>query len=344
MLTDINRAADAIALLHRAVGMAPDNQTAWCELARAELTCDEPRNALQAVNHALACDPTDEWPHRVASMALSRLGDHEGAIRAAREAVRLAPHTWQTYVQLADAIDDHPQPPPVRQSLRNEAWTAANRAVELAPQEPRPHSIVGHLALTNNASVQAEQAFREALRLDPSNARALNGLAMANLRRGNLASAAAGFGAAVAADPNDDSARRNVSAAVWDAARNLFWGLAFLAFGVGQLIQLPWLVARCAVFSIGLVAFLGLCARAWRRVPRRLRGYLLRLLLREPWLGATLALYITSLALMAASMVPATYPDRELLAGAAILATFVSGLVRWFGVSRHNRVVAQAGQ
>lgn len=335
-LIDINRAADAVVLLHRAVSLAPDDQSAWCELARAELSCDRPRQALPAVNRALALDPSDEWPHRVAGIALGRLGDHDAALRAAREAVRLAPHAWQTHDQLAEAIDDHPQPLWHRRQLRAEAWTAANRAVRLAPQEPEPHCTVGHLCLTNKAWRQAELAFREALRLDPGYARALNGLGLASLRSGRLLAAAAEFGAAAAVDPRDPAARRNISAAAWNATQALVWGLLVTVFAFTQMVPLPVLVGRIfiALVVIALVLAGGLL---WRRVPGRLRGHLLRLPRRDIWLGATLAWAATTFILMSAGALPTDRGIRSGLAGLALLSALATFVPWRLGVRRHNR-------
>lgn len=344
MLTDINRGAEAVELLHRAVGLEPDDDRMWCQLARAELSCGRARAALPAVNRALALDPAQEWAHRLASIALSQLDDHEGAVRAARESVRLAPHTWQALVQLAEALSEHPAGRSAAGPLHAEARWAAGRAIELAPLEPEPHTSMGHVLLAHADAHWAAQAFHEALRLNPNDARALNGLGLANLRRGDLASAAGDFGAAAGADPHDDVARRNISAAAWNAARTLTWLLLAMAFVLMQAIQLPWLVARCAAVLICLVAGCLLGVRTWRQVPRSMHRYLRRLPLREPLLGATLTLAITSVLLLTSAAVPADLDIRSSLGAAGFLTTLATGLVRWAGVSLHNRAVERGSR
>lgn len=335
LLVDVNRAAEAVALLHRAVGLEPDDQRAWCELGRAELSCGHPSEALAAANRALGADPAQEWPHRLASIALNLLGQHEGAVRAARQAVRLAPFAWQTHVQLADSLADYPAPRRVRGQLRAEAWAAANRAVELAPLEPDPHCTIGHL-LASQAAPQAERAFREALRLDPGNARALNGLGLVGMRNGRLVAAAADFGAAAAADPYDSVARGNISAAVWNATLKMSWALLAVAVACVPLLFLPEQI-RWGVAAASVLALCGLAALIWRRVPRYLHGYLLRLPLRDWWLGATLAMALVTILLIGTSLLVADQEVRAGFAGLAIQATLVTSVIRRIGVWRYAR-------
>ncbi len=284
-LTGLKRAADAVPLLQRAVIELPEDLDAWCELARAELSCGNPDKALQAANRALAHHPGDEWPHRVASIALGRMGQHEPAVQAAREAARLAPDTWQTLRRLAEAIDDHPQPPGVRAQLRAEAWAAANRAVELAPLEPAAHCTVGHLCLGSENTQQAQRAFREALRLDPGNALALNGLGLTSLRDGRSFAATAEFGAAAAADPHDNAARSNIVVAVWLFALRMSLSLILLLIIFGVMAQYDSRAGRLTAATVVLSGLSVLLLLRWRRVPLRLRSYVLRLPRREPLLG-----------------------------------------------------------
>ena len=56
-------------------------------MARAHLGADRYAEAVEVANRAVALDPSDEWPHRLASNALVHLGNHGDALRAAHEAV-----------------------------------------------------------------------------------------------------------------------------------------------------------------------------------------------------------------------------------------------------------------
>src|SRR5439155_18353845 len=51
-----------------------------------------------------------------------------------------------------------------------EAVAAARRAVDLAPNEARPHEVLGDVALRTQETSLARRAYRDAARLDPGNA------------------------------------------------------------------------------------------------------------------------------------------------------------------------------
>ena len=53
---------------------------------------------------ALALAPEFAWAHRLRSLALHETGDHDGAIAAAHESIRLEPEEWQGYACLSHAL------------------------------------------------------------------------------------------------------------------------------------------------------------------------------------------------------------------------------------------------
>jgi predicted Zn-dependent protease len=97
-MLDVKRFDEASELLARVVSAEPESSRAWCLMARAHLGADRYTDATVAANRAVALDPGDEWPHRLASNALVHLGKFPGALRAAYEARSLAPSYWQTCV------------------------------------------------------------------------------------------------------------------------------------------------------------------------------------------------------------------------------------------------------
>jgi len=97
-MLDVRRFDEASELLARVVSAEPESSRAWCLMARAHLGAERYTEAVTAANQAMALDPADEWPHRLASNALVHLGHHADALRAAYEACRLAPGYWQTHV------------------------------------------------------------------------------------------------------------------------------------------------------------------------------------------------------------------------------------------------------
>ncbi|WP_226873758.1 CHAT domain-containing protein [Microbispora sitophila] len=130
---------------------------AWCAVAVARLSHDQPEAALEAARQAIGRDPQDEWGHRLAGAALERLGRDTEAVAAAREAVRLAPGSWAARLRLASALRRLP-------GRWREAWAEARRAVRFAPDEPDPHVLCGDLALLRGDHDGAVRAYGEALR------------------------------------------------------------------------------------------------------------------------------------------------------------------------------------
>lgn len=130
---------------------------AWCAVAVARLSCDQPEAALDAARQAIGRDPQDEWGHRLVGAALERLGRDTEAVAAAREAVRLAPGSWAARLRLASALRRIP-------GRWREAWAEARRAVRFAPDEPDPHVLCGDLALLRGDHDGAARAYGAALR------------------------------------------------------------------------------------------------------------------------------------------------------------------------------------
>jgi tetratricopeptide (TPR) repeat protein len=158
-LSDEGRPRAAIAVLESALEADPGNAAAWCRLSAAYLDIGEARESLDAAKRAMTLgEPA--WAHRLASLALVELGRHDEAVVSAAEAVRRAPDDWRGLVILAEALFS---------SQPEQALRAARRAVELAPDEPRAHEVLGDAAMLVHDWMLAEHAYRDAMRLDPSN-------------------------------------------------------------------------------------------------------------------------------------------------------------------------------
>src|SRR5262249_17749512 len=194
LLCTLDRAAEALPLLHRALAAHPEHADLWRHLAYGQTRLDQPAAPLRATDRARELEPEEEWAHRLASLALERLGRPAEAVAAAREATRLDPDNWRAHVRLALALHSSP-------ASHRAAWQAAMDAVALAPHEPEVHNTVGALAFAVDDVGQAEAAFRHALELDPDNATAIHNLALVDRARGRLGQAAARFGDAAASDP-----------------------------------------------------------------------------------------------------------------------------------------------
>jgi tetratricopeptide (TPR) repeat protein len=162
MLCQLCRYSEAHQLLSELIETQPRSAEAWALVARIKLGQSEPLAALHAARAAISIAPGDEWAARLESAALIALERHDEAVRAAENAVRLAPLDWRSQAQLAEALT------PIRQRSE-EAAAAARRAVELAPDEARSHIAAGNVAAADGRRRDAAKEFVRALALDPQN-------------------------------------------------------------------------------------------------------------------------------------------------------------------------------
>ena len=260
-LLDLGRHELARAELARVLADDPQSTEAWCLFAQCEQKTGNLNGMLYASRQALASNPDSEWAFRLQSLALHKLGWHSEAVNSARESIRLAPHQWQQYVVLVTAMI------PLLAVHRDEAWRAADRAVELAPLQAETHLTRGVLAGAAGNLPVAEANYREALRLEPDNAIARNNLATIELRANNVEAATAGFAAALAENPMLQVARNNIDLVCWRVMRAallsanvVFIGSAVLALGGDGPIAFV-----LTLTALMLVMWL---AMAWRMVSR----------------------------------------------------------------------------
>jgi Flp pilus assembly protein TadD len=251
-LLEVNRADDAAAALAQALANDPRDWHAWCVLAVAHLHRHRYREAVECTKRAIELRPGAEWPHRIASIAELEVGNRGRAVAAAREAVRLAPHSPYAHAQLAYSLSHRG---PWRWP---EAAREANRAVELGSHDGDVHRMAGNVALRMRRRRLAGSRYRKALEIDPSDAGATNNLALVRLRRGFPIAAAAGFTRAAVLDPTNDRHRRNLDGAV---AHSL--GYAAVLFGVVALVKLlyPALGLEALALAAGIVALYLMRAR-----------------------------------------------------------------------------------
>jgi len=120
---------------------------------------------------SLKIEPSAYEGHLLLAEACSRSGDHAGALQASDEAVRLRP----------DAAGGHR----LRStSLRSagrlaESRAAAETALRIEPDAFWSHLVLAHVAIAQRDVRASADAYREALRLDPSNDEARWGLVLA---------------------------------------------------------------------------------------------------------------------------------------------------------------------
>ena len=136
------------------------------------------------------------------SLACEQLGQKMEALRAAREAVRLAPGSVRCLVTLSQAE--------LAAGHVAAAADAARQAIEAGPENPSAHHQSGMILLRYGHNEDAEEAFLKVLELEPDSASALNNLALARLARGDRREAIAGLERAARTDPTMAAVHSNL--------------------------------------------------------------------------------------------------------------------------------------
>jgi tetratricopeptide (TPR) repeat protein len=268
-LADLGRYDEAAAELGYAVALDPGNARALTMLARVHLAAERPVEALYAADAAAAAAPGLVHPLVVRGLALADLRRFKEAASSADQILVLGPD--DAYAQrsaaaiLAEARNGQP--------ALNAAW----RGVQLAPEQPQAHLVLGLVAARLGLFDLAERAYREALRLDPQLAEARHDLGVIRLEQRRYAEALEDLAEASAIQPVRLGGATSVGAAL---RRLVLYGagysivaavvVAFMAAGNGPISRV-W----AALMAIaGAVLVWGFSARVPGVVRKILPGLL----------------------------------------------------------------------
>jgi Flp pilus assembly protein TadD len=301
-LVDLGRHREALTLADQMLGEHPDDVRLLGVTAQAHLGLGAHRSALELADLMVSRSPDDDWAHRLRANALVGLGRDDEATAAAHEAVRLAPLAWEAHAQYADVA-------PAELSRWPDPRLSADRAVELAPQEPDTHFAVALVAQRQGRRRAARASYRRVLALDPEHAPARNNLTVLTpgLRLGRSADELAD---ALRLAPQEEVVRSNID---WLVARLLLrLGLAavtalvlavLLAYADGRPPQ------RTPGTILVVVALLGggttYVVALGRRMPRGVRQVALGILGRDgPVPALALAVLVVVVLTVLVALVP----------------------------------------
>ncbi len=334
-LRELRRFTEAAELLHQTIASYPENPEAWSLLAAAELGAGNNEACLKAAETAISLDPESEWPHRLASAVLRRMGRTEESIHHAREAIRIDPNNWPAFIELARSLTHN------KTDLK-EAREAAAQALALAPDHAATHLTAGVVAAVSKDRAGAEAFFRNALAIDPENTAAHNELARMQTKRHTrinptgLANAAAGYATSIRIDPQADQGRRKLELVL----------RMFLAKTSYLILLDAYIVARLTANSSTTTARLlpivllalpaAYATRFVTRLDTNLRAHLVRLLTREHSIRLAAVLDTTAIACLLASAL-APQSARAALAGAAAFSTLIARLILWSQIQHSSR-------
>lgn len=153
--------------------------------------------AVAACYDALRLDASDPLVHALLS-DLFLTGDfYDEAIKAASEAIELDPDCAPAYLSLGLAYDR-------RGGMWDQSILVWHELAEVVPSLVTAHVQLGEAFAAAAFEEEAIEAWKQALELDPHEARAMYNLAVAALKKEGMATALPGFRKAGELDPSQD--------------------------------------------------------------------------------------------------------------------------------------------
>lgn len=158
-----------VTLFTRAIAVTPDNPFAYVNLAYGYTKLQREDLAVELLQRSLSISRTAEALNSLGRIAWEHHED-EQAEQDFAEALRIKQRgdIWMYYAGVELRLNRLP-----------EAEAAARRSIEMLPEAADAHQVLGVVLLTKGDRLGAVTSFGDALRLDPANAAARQGLALA---------------------------------------------------------------------------------------------------------------------------------------------------------------------
>jgi tetratricopeptide (TPR) repeat protein len=163
---ELGQRTEALAAFEQARQASPDDPTIDLYLAQVHLSAKAHGEALAATRRGGTARSDDPRFERLEAQALTGLGRHDEAIALLDRQVRARPDAPEAYLALATAYSEA--------GRLDEGTALLVRAAERFPDNAVVPFQRGALLERNGRHVEAEAAFREALRRDPLHAPTLN--------------------------------------------------------------------------------------------------------------------------------------------------------------------------
>lgn len=222
-LLDAGRPAEAETLLRPLLASDPHDAAVLRALAQAVGAQARSYEQSMLIRKAIALEPSNVSGYAILVDSLIDQGDFRAAVDAGSLAIQHGPNDYSAHYALGRAyIAD--------KSHGREALAQADRAIELAPHSAGAHNLRGVAAVQLRRPDIAKDSYRQALRLDPTNAFALSNLAALERGRGRLGAAARTVRAGLAASPAHAPLHQNYDAILLMLILRLRWAL--LIFGL----------------------------------------------------------------------------------------------------------------
>jgi tetratricopeptide (TPR) repeat protein len=189
----LGRHEEAIQVLQRAMDLRPDDPTVYSNLGLAYAESGRHGEAVEALRRAVSLAPNDPVNFNGLGIVYGELGRHDEAIQAFEAAIKLEPDNAAHYSGLAEEYLE------LRRDL--DAIRALQRSIQIHPTCLAYNRLAAALEGMGRDG-EAEDAYAQALKLDPNNWLTYSNIAVRRGDAGRLEDAIAAAERAIAIDPN----------------------------------------------------------------------------------------------------------------------------------------------
>ncbi len=202
LLLDLERAAEALQVIHQALAQAPDDGESHEIAGLALIRLHKPDDAIAALKRAIACRPAGAHAYYLLGFAFRDKGLRAEALVAFNEALRLRP-TEPVYLRIqAELLCDL--------GRGKEGLVYAERAVAEGPDRAANFVTLGYVTSALGEKAGARAAYEAALRKEPTHSTAWNNLACLDLEQGRALLARHRFREALRCEARNSMARKNL--------------------------------------------------------------------------------------------------------------------------------------
>jgi tetratricopeptide (TPR) repeat protein len=189
LLLDLGKTNDALALVNRALAIAPTDARPWLWKAKMDLRTHAYKDAMESYRHASKLDSSSADAILGIAAVYFVSGQSDAAIAEYKAGIARFPNEARLYVACASMLLASPDSP----KLQAEAGNLLQKAVKLAPQSAEAHYQLGQLALQQSRLKDAEADFSRSLQSDPDRSKAHFALSVVYRRMGRTEDATRQF-------------------------------------------------------------------------------------------------------------------------------------------------------
>jgi len=180
LLLYLRRTNDAIALVNRALAVAPNDARPWVWKGNVDLRRNASKDAMESYRHAAKLDSSNADAMFGIAAVYFATGQSDAAIAEYKAGIARFPNDERFYVGCAEMLLASPDSP---KRLAQEE-SLLQEAVKLAPQSAEAHYLLGQLALQQSRLKDAETEFSLSLLSDPDRSKAHFALSVVYRRMG----------------------------------------------------------------------------------------------------------------------------------------------------------------